>query len=197
MDDIYLVVLDKCVVIFFILVDIEQCYDVCVLLVCEFGSCGWGFFLLDSDYDVCFIYVYCQLWYFSVNESIGFGEVQCDVIELLIDDEFDVSGWDLCKVLWLVLKFNLILIEWLCLLIVYWQDDVVVVQLWEVVKFFYLLLGMWWYYFNMVCLNYCGYLCGEMVCIKKYLYVLCLLLVCQWIEYEQIFLLMVFEDLLD
>lgn len=54
-----------CVMVEF--VEVECCYDVCVLFVCELGSCGWGFVLLDSDYDVCFVYVYWCDWYLSVE----------------------------------------------------------------------------------------------------------------------------------
>jgi len=68
--------------------DIEQRHDVRVLLACESGSRGWGFASPDSDYDVRFLYVHKLDWYLRVAP-------QRDVIELPIDDELDVSGWEL------------------------------------------------------------------------------------------------------
>lgn len=85
---------------------IERQHDVRVLMACESGSRGWGFSSPDSDYDARFIYVHRQPWYLSVNERTGPGEAQRDVIELPIDDELDISGWDLRKALRLVSKSN-------------------------------------------------------------------------------------------
>ena len=151
----------------------------------------------DSDYDARFIYVHRQPWYLTVNESTGPGDAQRDVIELPIDDALDVSGWDLRKALRLVSKSNPTLIEWLRSPIVYRQDDAAVAQLWEAAKAFYSPLGTWWHYFNMARSNHRGYLRGDTVRTKKYLYVLRPLLACQWIEHEQTPPPMAFEDLLD
>ena len=79
----------------------------------------------------------------------------------------------------------------------YRQDDAAVAQLWEAAKSFYSPLGTWWHYFSMARSNHRGYLRGEMVRTKKYLYVLRPLLACQWIEHEQTPPPMAFEDLLD
>ena len=48
---------------------------------------------------------------------------QRDVIELPIDDTWDVSGWDLDKTLKLLYKSNPTLFEWLQSPIVYQQTD--------------------------------------------------------------------------
>jgi hypothetical protein len=129
--------------------------------------------------------VHRQPWYLSVNESTGPGEAQRDVIELPIDDELDVSGWDLRKALRLVSKSNPTLIEWLRSPIIYQQDHTAVSQLWKAAESFHSPLGTWWHYFNMARSNHRGYLRGETVRTKKYLYVLRPLLACQWIEHEQ------------
>ena len=76
MDDIHPIAPDKRAAILSTLADIEQRYDVRVLLACESGSRGWGFSSPDSDYDARFIYVHRQPWYLSVNESTGPGEAQ-------------------------------------------------------------------------------------------------------------------------
>jgi hypothetical protein len=185
MDDIHPIAPDKRAAILSSLADIEQRHDVRVLLACESGSRGWGFSSPDSDYDARFIYVHRQPWYLSVNESTGPGEAQRDVIELPIDDELDVSGWDLRKALRLVSKSNPTLIEWLRSPIIYQQDHTAVSQLWKAAESFYSPLGTWWHYFNMARSNHRGYLRGETVRTKKYLYVLRPLLACQWIEHEQ------------
>jgi uncharacterized protein len=40
-----------------------------VLYACESGSRAWGFPSLDSDYDVCFVYLRPPEWYLSVEEK--------------------------------------------------------------------------------------------------------------------------------
>jgi len=197
MDDIHPIAPDKRAAILATLADIERTHDVRVLLACESGSRGWGFSSPDSDYDARFIYMHRQPWYLSVNEATGPGEAQRDVIELPIDDELDVSGWDLRKALRLVSKSNPTLIEWLRSPIIYQHDAEAVACLWEAAERFYSPLGTWWHYFNMARSNHRGYLRGETVRTKKYLYVLRPLLACQWIEHERTPPPMAFEDLLE
>lgn len=197
MDDIHPIAPDKRAAILATLADIERTHDVRVLLACESGSRGWGFSSPDSDYDARFIYVHRQPWYLSVNEATAPGEAQRDVIELPIDDELDVSGWDLRKALRLVSKSNPTLIEWLRSPIIYQHDADAVACLWQAAERFYSPLGTWWHYFNMARSNHRGYLRGETVRTKKYLYVLRPLLACQWIEQEQTPPPMAFEDLLE
>ena len=74
------------------LAEIESNFDVTVLWAIESGSRAWGFESPDSDFDVRFIYKHKQDFYLSLND-------QRDVIELPIDDTWDVSGWDLDKAL--------------------------------------------------------------------------------------------------
>lgn len=47
--------------------EIEKEYNVEILFVCELGSCVYGFDMLVSDFDVCFIYKYKVLCYFYFN----------------------------------------------------------------------------------------------------------------------------------
>ncbi len=88
------------------LAEIERDFDVKVLWAIESGSRAWGFESPDSDFDVRFIYKHKQDFYLRLNE-------QRDVIELPIDDTWDVSGWDLDKTLKLLYKSNPTLFEWL------------------------------------------------------------------------------------
>ena len=77
-----------------------------ILLAVESGSRAWGFHSPDSDYDVRFIYVRPVDWHLSITPGR-------DVIERPIDDELDLSGWDLRKTLGLILKSNAVVLEWL------------------------------------------------------------------------------------
>ena len=92
--------------------DVERRYGVRVLYACESGSRGWGFASPDSDYDVRFLYVHSLEWYLRVD-------AQRDVIELPIDDELDVCGWEWRKALGLLKGANPTLIEWLDSPVVY------------------------------------------------------------------------------
>lgn len=76
---------------------IEKEHDIKILYAVESGSRAWGFPSEDSDYDVRFIYVHTKEWYLSIAPKR-------DVIEYHIDDELDISGWDLQKALKLLRK---------------------------------------------------------------------------------------------
>ncbi|KZK84123.1 putative nucleotidyltransferase [Pseudovibrio sp. Ad13] len=97
---------------------IEADNDVTILFAIESGSRAWGFPSPDSDYDVRFVYTHKLDWYLSL-------EAGRDVIELPIDDELDISGWEIRKALNLMLKSNPVLLEWLHSPIRYiWRDDI-------------------------------------------------------------------------
>lgn len=84
---------------------VENKYDVDVLLVCETGSRAWGFASPDSDFDVRFIYRHRKEWYLSLTEGK-------DSIDLMYDDgNMDISGWELRKTLRLLCKSNPPLLE--------------------------------------------------------------------------------------
>ena len=94
------------------LVRIEAEHEVRVLFACESGSRGWGFASPDSDYDVRFIYVHKPQWYLTVFPGR-------DVIELPVNEIYDVSGWDLRKALGLLRNGNATLVEWLSSPVIY------------------------------------------------------------------------------
>lgn len=176
---------------------IEQEHGVRVLYACESGSRGWGFSSPDSDYDARFIYVHPQSWYLTVNEATGPGGPQRDVIELPISDDLDVCGWDLRKTLRLVAKANPTLSEWLRSPVVYRQDDAATTALGTLSEQAYSPLATWHHYRSMAEGNFRGYLRGERVRTKKYLYVLRPVLACLWIESFGTPPPMAFEVLLD
>jgi len=95
---------------------IERDERIRILFAVESGSRAWGFPSPDSDYDARFVYVREADWYLSLQPGR-------DVIELPIDGDFDVNGWDIRKALLLLLKPNPVLLEWLSSPIRYrWND---------------------------------------------------------------------------
>ena len=92
--------------------EIEKKERVNIIYAIESGSRAWGFESVDSDYDVRFIYVRRKEDYLCLDEK-------SDVIELPIDEVFDISGWDLKKALKLLYKSNPSLLEWFASPIIY------------------------------------------------------------------------------
>ncbi|CAN5284702.1 nucleotidyltransferase domain-containing protein [soil metagenome] len=172
------------------LVRVEVENSVKVLFACESGSRGWGFASPDSDYDVRFIYVHDVDWYLTVFPDR-------DVIELPISDVYDVSGWDLRKALGLLRNGNATLVEWLSSPVIYRADPAFLaavrsaaIQVDRPERAFH-------HYLHMAKKNYREHLRGDLVRLKKYLYVLRPLLACLWIEQERGPVPMRFQDLVD
>ena len=94
---------------------IEQNERARILFAVESGSRAWGFPSPDSDYDVRFVYVRHTDWYLSIDQ-------RRDVIELPIEGDLDINGWDLKKALYLLLKPNPVLLEWTRSPIIYRAD---------------------------------------------------------------------------
>lgn len=154
---------------------IEQQYGVRVLYACESGSRGWGFASPDSDYDVRFLYVHPPEWYLQVGAPR-------DVIELPLDDELDVSGWEWRKALGLLKSANPTLIEWMDSPIVYQQDERAISALRELMPTWFSPVRARWHYYSMARKNFQSYLQGDEVRLKKYFYVLRPLLAVRWVE---------------
>jgi predicted nucleotidyltransferase len=157
------------------LASIERDHDVTVLFACESGSRGWGFASPDSDYDVRFVYVHRREWYLRV-------EPQRDVIERPLDDVLDVSGWELRKALQLLHRSNPTLLEWLDSPVVYREDPHWAPRMKSLATGFFSPLRGRHHYLSMAKKNFRGYLQGETVRYKKYLYVLRPLLAARWID---------------
>ena len=96
--------------------EIEATNQVRVMFAIESGSRAWGFPSPDSDYDVRFVYAHTAASYLSVFD-------RRDVIELPIEGDLDINGWDIRKALALLLKPNPVLLEWLSSPIKYKWDD--------------------------------------------------------------------------
>ncbi len=154
---------------------IERRHQVAVLFACESGSRGWGFASPDSDYDVRFVYVHRLPWYLTV-------EAGRDVIEQPISGELDICGWELRKALGLLADSNPTLLEWLRSPILYRQADPWTERLRALAEEGFSAVRGYHHYVSMAKKNLRGYLQGETVRYKKYLYVLRPLLAARWIR---------------
>lgn len=148
----------------------EECR---ILLAVESGSRAWGFASPDSDYDVRFIYVRPEKVYLRLDRTR-------DVIEVPINDELDINGWDIDKTLRLLHKSNPTVFEWFSSPIIY-QTSAFADQFRPIMQKYFSSKAGLWHYLHMAEGNYRDYLRGEMVRAKKYFYVLRPILACKWI----------------
>lgn len=170
--------------------DLEQQHDIEILFACESGSRGWGFASPDSDYDVRFIYAHRLDWYLSVYP-------ERDVIELPIDEVYDVSGWDVRKSLGLLRNGNATLIEWLSSPVVYRANHEFTSKVRAALPQVHRADRAFHHYLQMAKKNFREHLQGEDIKLKKYLYVLRPLLAALWIERNLGPVPMRFQDLVD
>ena len=158
---------------------IEKSHNVRILYAIESGSRAWGFASPNSDWDVRFIYVHTEDWYLSVHE-------QRDVIEIPIDEDLDISGWELRKALRLMQKWNPVLFEWLRSPILYLEATLLAHKPFKgeflnIAQPFFNPTAAVYHYWHMAKGNFRDYLHNDVVKLKKYFYVLRPILSCLWI----------------
>ena len=153
---------------------IELNNQVTILFACESGSRAWGFASPDSDYDVRFIYAQPLDNYLSIRE-------RKDTIELPVNQELDVNGWDIRKALQLFLKSNAPLYEWLQSPIVYQEKSNFSRELRELMPTFFSHRSGCHHYLSMARNTFENDLQGEQVKLKRYFYALRPLLAGLWI----------------
>ena len=154
--------------------NIEQSHGVKIIYACESGSRAWGFASRDSDYDVRFIYAHPNDWYLSIAEKK-------DVIEIPVNEELDVSGWDIRKSLRLLRKSNSPLLEWLSSPIVYTKVEAAVRPFYGLSKRAFLPESSCHHYLSMARSSIAKFQDERDVRIKSYLYAVRTLLCCKWI----------------
>jgi len=94
--------------------DLEEKYNITILLAVESGSRAWGFESANSDYDIRFIYKHNN---FKKYLSIG---KRSECIDGFSEDRiYDWSGWDITKAIKHLKGSNPSIIEWLYSPIVY------------------------------------------------------------------------------
>jgi predicted nucleotidyltransferase len=103
---------------------IEKEHGIKILYSCESGSRAWGFPSPDSDYDVRFIYTRQLEDYLTIQSKK-------DHLSFPINDELDIYGWDISKVLQLITKSNTTPFEWLQSPVIYKEDVTFKEELWQ------------------------------------------------------------------
>lgn len=156
--------------------EIEKREHVKIIYAIESGSRAWGFESIDSDYDVRFIYVREKEDYLCLDEK-------SDVIELPIDEVFDISGWDIKKALKLLYKSNPSLLEWFASPIVY-KETKEASYIGEVIPLYFSQKKSYHHYQNMA-KTLLKYMNKEKVPVKKYLYILRCILSSQYIVHNK------------
>jgi predicted nucleotidyltransferase len=169
--------------------EIERNENIKILLAVESGSRAWGFASSDSDYDVRFIYVRPKEFYLRLDKTR-------DVIELPINDELDINGWDLKKALTLLHNSNPTLFEWLSSPIVYCKTDFMDNNCEKLNSYFSAKKSLY-HYLHMAENNNREFLRDDIVKLKKYFYVLRPILACKWILEHKSQPPMRFEELLN
>ena len=171
------------------LLEIEREHDVKILYAVESGSRAWGFESSDSDFDIRFIYAHDKNWYLNILPKK-------DIIEYPIIDEYDFSGWDLRKTLFLLNKSNPVLFEWIKSPIIYYKEDYFYKIIEKLSTIYFSPISSVYHYLHMANGNYRQYLQQEKIKIKKYFYVLRPIMACMWIENNKESPPMEFEKLL-
>ena len=156
--------------------EIEKKEKVKIIYAIESGSRAWGFESMDSDYDVRFIYVRKKEDYLCLDEK-------SDVIELPIDEVFDISGWDIKKALRLLYKSNPSLLEWFASPIMY-KETIETSYIREVIPLYFSQKKLYCHYKRMA-KTHLKYMNIEKVPVKKYLYILRCILSSQYIIHNK------------
>lgn len=172
------------------LLAIEQETGCKVIYAVESGSRAWGFDSPDSDWDVRFIYIQPSDWYLSIVDHR-------DVIERMLPNDLDLSGWELRKALRLMRKSNPPFFEWLRSPIVYMERSEVMSELRRVAESSYSAERCYYHYRSMARGNIRNHFENDEVPLKKYLYVLRPILACKWIAADMGPAPMEFEAMLD
>lgn len=167
---------------------IERERRVRVLYAAESGSRAWGFASRDSDYDVRFIYEHGQ----GVAEGEG-----PEVVEEQVDEHIDICGWNVARTMALLKASNPSLLGWLRSPVVYEAEPGFALTLGSLAAESFSRERAFQHYLQSAKANAAGYLQGDVMLLKKYLYVLRMLLACRWIERKGDVVPMKFEMLVD
>lgn len=154
------------------LTEIEKAYGIKILYSCESGSRAWGFPSPDSDYDVRFIYKRSFDDYLTIYPKK-------DHLSFPINDELDIYGWDISKVLQLITKSNTTPFEWLQSPMVYKEDAIFKNELWMLCQSYFCPRSNIHHYLG-ITRGAMETMDGEEIKIKKLFYVLRPMLAALW-----------------
>ncbi|PLS02835.1 nucleotidyltransferase domain-containing protein [Neobacillus cucumis] len=159
---------------------IEQQFEVKVCYAVEAGSRAWGTASKNSDYDVRFIYVHKKDWYLSIDQKR-------DVIELPINQQLDLHGWDIRKTLQLFRKSNPSLLEWVHSNHVYFQAFKLIEKMKDLEQYLFNPKSALFHYLNMAKGNLRNGLQAAPIISKQLLNIIRPILACMWIEKQNSF----------
>lgn len=156
--------------------DVERDHSVKFLFAIESGSRAWGFPSPDSDFDVRFVYAQDPSWYLSIKPGR-------DVIELPLEGDWDINGWDVQKAIGLLLKPNPVLLEWLSSPIHYRWDKRACQKLQAFADEYVRPIDCLTHYFHLAKNNWTRNIEGNTaVNLKKYFYALRPVLAIRWVR---------------
>lgn len=154
------------------LTEIEKEHRIKILYSCESGSRAWGFPSPDSDYDVRFIYARSLNDYLTIYPPKGH-------LSFPINDELDIYGWDISKVLQLITKSNTTPFEWLQSPVIYRENEIVREELWELCQNYFCSRSNIHHYLG-ISRGAMQTMLGEEIKIKKLFYILRPILAALW-----------------
>ena len=161
-----------------------------VLYACESGSRAWGFASPDSDYDVRIIYLHATEWYLSVLPKD-------ENFDIFADNDLDINGWDIRKVLRLMLKSNATPYEWMQSPIGYVLDEEFKASLWSLGQHYFQPRSIMHHYLGLAQNAFRKGIVTEFeINIKKYFYVLRPLFAARWVAEKGTVPPMTFADLM-
>jgi predicted nucleotidyltransferase len=168
--------------------ELEEDKGIRILYACESGSRAWGFHSPDSDYDVRFIYAHEKDWYLGIED-------RKDFIELPINDDLDIVGYDLRKMLKLFRASNAKIYEWLQSPVVYKKDHTFHDDIRALMPDYYSLRSGVHHYIGLTRNTFEQDLQTEQVKLKKYFYALRPVLAAAWIVEKKVYPPMEFGQL--
>lgn len=155
--------------------EIEQKYEIRILLAVTSGSRSFGYASEESDWDVRFIYIHKPHWYFSIGQT-------SDVIEYEdTESGLEVEGYDLKKALTLLTRTNPIESDWLHTKDVFIMDEDFIQQMHKFERMCYNTKSAMYHFYSISVKHNQRYLDVE-VTLKRFIYYMRGLLACRWIE---------------
>jgi predicted nucleotidyltransferase len=166
----------------------EREKNIKILYACETGSRAWGFPSPDSDYDVRFIYMHERDWYLFLSR-------QKDTIEYM-EEDLDITGWDLKKCLTLLKKSNVPLIERFQSPIEYYAAPGFKAEFKQLIGSYYSPIAVFFHHYSLANKFWQDIKDKEQYKLKSFFYLVRSLLSCNWVVRDQSVLPMHIEALM-
>ncbi|WP_192349774.1 nucleotidyltransferase domain-containing protein [Algoriphagus sp. Y33] len=155
--------------------ELENTHSIKILFACESGSRAWGFPSPNSDYDVRFIYTQDLDWHLSLLDKK-------DTIDLPINDDLDIGGWEIKKALGLLWKSNPPLLEWLQSPIVYQAENRFFQDIQDLCLAYFSPIAVMHHYLSMSKKYYEACKENDRIKLKKYFYALRTAIAGKWVR---------------